>query len=82
MAQLLFGESEERITHTSRVGHRVLFRSECIVLLRSFKERNVLLHSFFEFLATYENQKNDALLHSFLKNVKERRECNIILQRT
>ena len=27
----------------SRVGHRVLFRSERIVLLQSFKERNVLL---------------------------------------
>ena len=46
--------------HRDRVGHRVLFLSECIVLLRSFKERNVLLHSFFEFLATYETQKNDA----------------------
>ena len=38
----------------------VLFSSERIVLLRSFKERNVLLRSFFEFLATYETQKNDA----------------------
>ena len=37
-----------------------LFRSECIVLLHSFKESNVLLHSFFEFLATYETQKNEA----------------------
>ena len=43
-----------------RVGHCVLLHSECIVLLRSFKERNILLHSFFEFLATYETQKNDA----------------------
>ena len=43
------------------VGHCVLFCSERIVLLRSFKERNVLLRSFFEFLATYETQKNDAL---------------------
>ena len=43
----------------SRVGHRVLFRSERIVLLRSFKERKVLLRSFFEFLATFETQKND-----------------------
>ena len=43
-----------------RVGHRVLFCSERIVLLRSFKERYVLLGSFFEFLATYETQKNDA----------------------
>ena len=43
-----------------RVGHRVLLRSERIVLLRSFKARNVLLRSFFELLATYETQKNDA----------------------
>ena len=43
-----------------RVGHRVLFRSERIILLRSFKARNIILHSFFEFLATYETQKNDA----------------------
>ena len=43
-----------------RVGHRVLFRSERIVLMLSFKECNVLLRSFFEFLATYETQKNDA----------------------
>ena len=44
----------------SRVRHRVLFRSECIVLFRSFKERNVLLRSFFKFLATFETQKNAA----------------------
>ena len=44
----------------TRVGHCVLFRSERIVLLRSFKARNVLLRSFFEFLATYETQKNNA----------------------
>ena len=37
-----------------RVWHRVLLHSERIVLLRSFKARNVLLLSFFEFLATYE----------------------------
>ena len=43
-----------------RVGHRVLLRCERIVLLRSFKARNILLRSFFEFLATYETQKNDA----------------------
>ena len=45
----------------SRVGHRVLLHSEHIFLLRSFEERNVLLCSFFEFLATYETQK----MHSF-----------------
>ena len=44
-----------------RVGHRVLLRSERIILLHSFKARNILLRSFFEFLATYETQKNDAL---------------------
>ena len=42
-----------------RVGHCVLLRSERIALLRSFKEHNFLLRSFFEFLATYETQKND-----------------------
>ena len=42
-----------------RVGHRVLFRSERSVLFRSFKERNILFCSFFEFLASYETQKND-----------------------
>ena len=43
-----------------RVGHRVLLRSERIILLRSFKESNILLSSFFEFFVTYETQKNDA----------------------
>ena len=38
-----------------RVGHHVLFRSVRSVLL---KERSVLFHSFFVFLATYETQKN------------------------
>ena len=55
-----------------RVRHRVLLRSELIFLLRSFKERNILLRTFFEFLATYETQKN----------VKERREYFVLLQRT
>ena len=45
---------------STRVGHRVLLRSERIVLLCSFKEYNVLLRSFLKFLATYETQKNDA----------------------
>ena len=68
------------------VGHRVLLRSERIVLLRSFKEHNVLLRSFFEFLATYETQKNaknatffckerkrmQRTQRSFAKNVKYR----------
>ena len=34
--------------------------SERIVLLLSFKARNVVLRSFLEFLANYETQKNDA----------------------
>jgi len=48
---------------------------------------------FFEFLATYETQKNDAffskerkrmqrVLRSFQKNVKERKERCVLLQRT
>ena len=54
-----------------RVRCRVLLHSERIVLLRSFKERNVILHSFFEFLATYETPKEQCvLLRSFLKNAK------------
>ena len=55
-----------------------LLRSERIILLRSFKVRNVLLRSFFEFLATYETQKKDAF---FLKDVKECKERNVLLQR-
>ena len=42
----------------SRVGHRILFRSERSVLSSSFKERSVLFRSFFEFLVTDETQKN------------------------
>ena len=73
-------KSESHYSHDTRVGHRLLLRSERIVLLHSFKASNVLLRSFFKFLATYETQKNDAffcvLLRSFLKNVKERKERN------
>ena len=76
----------------SRVGHRVLLRSERIVLLHSFKACNVLLHSFFAFLATYEIQKSDAFFsfehkrtqrmqRSFEKNVKERKELNVLMQK-
>ena len=50
-----------KVLADTRVGHRILFRSERKVLLHSFKERNVLLCFYFEFLATYETQKNDAL---------------------
>ena len=73
--------------------HRTLLCSERIVLLRSFKARNVLLRSFFEFGATYETQKNDAFFckeckrtqrtqRSFAKNLKECKERNILLQKT
>ena len=48
------------IVPAGRVGHRALFRSERSVLFRSFKECNILLRSFYEFLATYETQKKDA----------------------
>ena len=41
-----------------RVGHCVLFHSERSVLFCSLKERNVIFHSFDEFLATYGTQKN------------------------
>ena len=82
--------------HSIRVGHHVLLPSERIFLLRSFKEHNVLLCSFFVFLVTYETQKNDAFFAffskehkrmqrtqcSFAKNFKECKELNILLQRT
>ena len=50
-----------------RVGHRILLRSECNVLLRSFKECIVLLRSFFKFFASYETQKNIAFFCILLK---------------
>ena len=69
-----------------RVGHCVLSHSERPGLSRSFKERSVLSRSFFEFLATYETQKNvknvpffckerertQRSSRSFIKNGKER----------
>ena len=60
----------------SRVGHRVLLCSERIVLLHSFKASNILFRSFFEYLATYETQKNATYF------CKERKEHNVLLQRT
>ena len=51
-------------------GHHVLFRSEHSVLFRSFKERNILLLSFFEFLATYDPQKNAKNATFFCKEHK------------
>ena len=40
-----------------RVVHCVLLHPERSVLFRSFTERNVLLHTNFEFLAPYETHK-------------------------
>ena len=51
----------------------VLFQSERIVLLHSFKEHNVLLRSFFKFLPTYETQKN-RVGHLFFS-----KECNVLV---
>ena len=89
----VLGSRQYTVTVYYRVGNRVLLHSERIVPLHSFKAHNVLLRSFFEFLATYETQKNvkerkerNILLQrmqpSFGKNVKERKERNILLQRT
>ena len=50
---------------------------------RSFKECSVLSGAFFEFLATYETQKNgtffSVLSRSFQKNGKERKDRPILL---
>ena len=73
-----------------RVGHRVFSCSERSGLSRSFKECSVLSHSFFEFLATYETQKNrtffPVLFKRMGKNVKnvpffckEREDCPVLL---
>ena len=53
-----------------RVGHSVLFRSVCYVIFRSKKERSVLIHSFLEFLATYETQKNILFFSKELKRTQ------------
>ena len=64
------------ITGSGRVGHGVLLRSERIVLLRSFKAL-VLFSSFLRSSAFF-----CVLLRSFLRNIKERKERNVLLQRT
>ena len=55
--------------------HRVLSRSERPGLSHSFKERSILSRSFFEFLATYETQKNETFFPVLFKrtgkNVKD-----------
>ena len=86
----------------SRVGHSVHLCSESIVLLHSFKACNVLLRffsrvfgdpkpkrtmrsftslAFFSFLKNVKECKERNILF-FAKNVKERKEQNILLQRT
>ena len=54
-----------------RVGHRVLLRSERSVLLRSKREHYVLFRSFFEFLATYETQKNVTFFSVLFKRTEK-----------
>ena len=80
------------LQHFFRVGHCILFCLVCSVLFHSLKGT---FRSFFEFLATYETQKNVpffSVLFSrteknaknatfFCKNRKEHKECNILLQR-
>ena len=71
------------LSKKTRVGHRVLLRSECIVLLKNAMFFYILLRSFFRFLSTCETPKNCwVLLRSFPKNVKKRKERNVLLQRT
>ena len=65
----------------ARVGHCVLFRSERSILFRSFKERNFLLHSFFEFLATYETKKNAKNATFFCKERKRTQKRFVLLQK-
>ena len=55
----------------SRVGHRILSRSERSGLSRSFKERSVLSRSFFELLATYETQKNGTFITVLFKRTEK-----------
>ena len=69
----------------ARVGHSVLSRSERSGLSRSFKECSVLSHSFSEFLATYETQKNRTFFpvlfkrtEKNLKNGKERKDHPVV----
>ena len=76
-----------------RVGHCVLFRSVRSVLFHSLKGTLRSFPVFFEFLATYETQKNaknatffckewKRTQHSFAKNVKERENVLFFCKRT
>ena len=66
-----------------RVGHSVLFRSVRYVLLRS-KKRPLRSFPFFSrvFGDLWDPQERYLLFRSFLKNGKERKERNVLLQRT
>ena len=55
----------------NRVGHCILSRSEHSGLSRSFKERSVLSHYFFEFLATLETQKNRTFFPVLFKRTEK-----------
>ena len=67
----------------NRVGHSVLLRSERYVLLRSKKR---MLHPFPFFSRVFgdlwDPKECYVLFRSFQKNGKERKERNILLQRT
>ena len=58
----------------------ILFHSERINLLLSFKECNVLLSFFFS--SFWQLIRPKRMMRSFLKNVNERKEFNFLLQRT
>ena len=65
------GRCNEVKYNVVRVVHSVLLRSECIVLLHSFKDRNVLFRSFFKVFGNLLDLKERCiLLRSFLKNIK------------
>ena len=64
--------------HLYRVGHRVLFRLVSSVLFRSLKRLFRSFPFFFRFFCNLWDPKEC----SFAKNVKERKECNVLLQRT
>ena len=67
----------------TRVGHSVLFRSERYVLLRS-KKRTLRSFPFFSrvFGDLWDPKERYVLFRSFLKNGKEQKERNVLLQRT
>ena len=62
-----------------RVGHRVLFRSVRSVLFRFLKG---MFRSFLSFWRLMRRKKTQRMQRSFAKNGKERKERNVLLQRT